>query len=142
MNIFIKRNESIQMKKHEREMNKIKEQEIRHNKNIILEQEKFEKKENDNKDKIMKKYITFYWNRKGREEKKKNNFVHFNEKYDERYVRLEEIEKAHEKKQKSFSTIPDKREKNVRWRVRGQSLPMGLWDSVFSKPLWFVFFEN
>ena len=43
MNIFIKRNESIQMKKHEREMNKIKEQEIRHNKNIILEQEKFEK---------------------------------------------------------------------------------------------------
>ena len=90
------------MKKHEREMNKIKEQEIRHNKNIILEQEKFEKKENDNKDKIMKKYITFYWNRKGREEKKKNNFVHFNEKYDERYVRLEEIEKAHEKKQKSL----------------------------------------
>ena len=90
------------MKKHEREMNKIKEQAIRHNKNIILEQEKFEKKENDNKDKIMKKYITFYWNRKGREEKKKNNFVHFNEKYDERYVRLEEIEKAHEKKQKSL----------------------------------------
>ena len=90
------------MKKHEREMNKIKEQEIRHNKNIILEQEKFVKKENDNKDKIMKKYITFYWNRKGREEKKKNNFVHFNEKYDERYVRLEEIEKAHEKKQKSL----------------------------------------
>ena len=33
------------MKKHEREMNKIKEQAIRHNKNIILEQEKFEKKE-------------------------------------------------------------------------------------------------
>ena len=96
----MKRNEQVQNKKHEREMNKIKEQEIRHNKNITLEKEKFEKKENDNKDKIMKKYITFYWNRKSREENKKNKFAHFNEKYDERFNRLEEIEKAEEKKKK------------------------------------------
>ena len=102
VNIFIKRNEQVQMKKHEREMNKIKEQEIRHNKNIILEKEKFEKKENDNKDKIMKKYVTFYWNRKGREENKKNKFVHFNEKYEEKFNRLEELEKAEEKKKKNL----------------------------------------
>ena len=90
----------MQLRRHESEVNKIKEQEIRHNKNIIMEKEKFEKKEKENQEKIMQKYVTFYWGRKGREEKKKNKFIHLNEKYDEKYNRLEEIEKAREKKKK------------------------------------------
>ena len=100
MNIFIKRNENLQLRRHESEVNKIKEQEIRHNKNIIMEKEKFEKKEKENQEKIMQKYVTFYWGRKGREEKKKYKFINLNEKYDEKYNRLEEIEKAREKKKK------------------------------------------
>ena len=68
---FKERNENIQKKKHELELNKIKESEIRHNKNVLNEKEKCEKKANDNQEKLMKKYVTFYWSRKDREEKKK-----------------------------------------------------------------------
>ena len=76
------RNENIQKKKHERELNKIQESEIRHNINVKNEKEKYEKKANDNQEKLMKKYVTFYWSRKDREEKKKDKFLHFNEKYE------------------------------------------------------------
>ena len=65
------RNENIRKKKHDLELNKIQESEIRHNKNVMNEKEKFEKKENDNKEKLMRKYVTFYWNRRNREEQKK-----------------------------------------------------------------------
>ena len=102
MKIIIKRNEDIQMKKHEDEMTKIKEKELRHNKNIITEKEKFDKKMNENKEKVMQKYITFYWNRKSRLDKKKKFFLHFNEKYDEKFNKLEEIEKAEEDKKKKL----------------------------------------
>lgn len=77
MKIIIKRNEDIQMKKHEDEMTKKKEKELRHNKNIITEKEKFDKKMNENKEKVMQKYITFYWNRKSRLDKKKKIFFAF-----------------------------------------------------------------
>ena len=90
----------MQMRRHESEVNKLRQQEIRHNNNIILEKVKFDKKTKDNQKKIMQKYVTFYWNRKGREENKKNKFKHLNEKFDERFNRLEEIEKAEEKKKK------------------------------------------
>ena len=56
------------------QLNKIQESEIRHNKNVLNEKEKCEKKANDNQEKLMKKYVTFYWSRKDREEKKKINF--------------------------------------------------------------------
>ena len=102
MTIIIKRNEDIQMKKHEDEMTKIKEKELRHNKNIITEKEKFDKKMNENKEKVMQKYITFYWNRKSRLDKKKKFFLHFNEKYGEKFNKLEEIEKAEEDKKKKL----------------------------------------
>ncbi len=96
----MKRNLTMHMKRHESEVNKIKEQEMRHKKNVVLEKEKYEKNLEKNREKIMKKYITFYWSRKAREEKKKNRFLQLNEKYDEKYNRLEEIEKAAEKKKK------------------------------------------
>ena len=102
MNKFIKRNENIQIRRHESEINKLKQQEIRHNKNKNLEKEKYENKLNENQKNILKKYVTFYWNRKSREEKKKNKFIHFNEKYSEYFNRLEEIEKAQEKKKKNL----------------------------------------
>lgn len=92
----------MQMRRHESEVNKMKEQAIRHKKNTILEKEKFKQKAHDNQEKIMQKYITFYWNRKDREKKKKNKFIHFNEKYDEIYNKLDEIERAKEKKQKKL----------------------------------------
>lgn len=90
------------MKKHEDEMNKSKEKEIRHNKNVITEREKYDKKLNENQEKMMKKYVTFYWNRKYREEKKKNKFLHFNEKYEEKFNKLEELEKQEENKKKKL----------------------------------------
>ena len=51
----------MQMRRHESEVNKLRQQEIRHNNNIILEKEKFDKKEKDNQKKIMQKYVKIYW---------------------------------------------------------------------------------
>lgn len=102
MDIFIKRNENIQLRRHESEVNKLKQQEIRHNNNIILEKEKFEQRALNNQKKIMQKYVTFYWNRKGRQENKKNKFIHLNEKFEERINRLELIEKEEENKKKKL----------------------------------------
>ncbi len=65
----------MQMRRHESEVNKMKEQAIRHKKNTILEKEKFKQKDHDNQEKIMQKYITFFWNRKDREKKKKNKIL-------------------------------------------------------------------
>ena len=96
------RNENILKKKHELELNKIQESEIRHNKNVLNEKEKCDKKANDNQEKLMKKYVTFYWNRRNREEQKKNKYLHFNEKYDEKLTRLEEIERNTEKKRRNL----------------------------------------
>lgn len=83
-------------------MTKKKEKELRHNKNIITEKEKFDKKMSENKEKVMQKYVTFYWNRKSRLDKKKKFFLHFNEKYEEKINKLEEIEKAEEDKRKKL----------------------------------------
>ena len=102
MNIIIQKNEEIQNKKHEDIINKKKEKEIRNNKNKTIEKEKYEKKRNENQEKLMKKYVTFYWNRKYREEKKKNKFLHFNEKYEEKFNKLEELEKQEENKKKKL----------------------------------------
>ena len=41
----MKRNLTMHMKRHESEVNKIKEQEMRHKKNVILEKEKYENKQ-------------------------------------------------------------------------------------------------
>ena len=92
----------MQKKKNENELNKLYESEVRHNKNVLNEQEKYEKRRSDNQEKSMKKYITFYWNRISQEKQKKEKFLHFNEKYDEKYNRLEELEKNIEKKRKNL----------------------------------------
>ena len=99
---YKEKNKDIQRKKHEIELNKIQESEIRHNKNVLNEKEKFDKKVHENHEKLMKKYVTFYWSRKHREELKKEKFLHFNEKYDEKFGRLEQIEKNTEKKRKNL----------------------------------------
>lgn len=97
MESFKERNENIQRKKHELELNKIQSSELRHSQNVLGVKEKFEQRANDNQEKLMKKYVTFYWNRRKKEEQQKNKFLHFNEKYEEKYNRLEEIEKKTKK---------------------------------------------
>ena len=92
----------MQKKKHEIEINKIVQSEVRHSRNVIKEQEKFEQRANDNQEKLMKKYITFYWNRRNIKQKQKEKYLHFNEKYEEKYNRLEEIEKNIEQKRKNL----------------------------------------
>ena len=42
----------MQMRRHESEVNKMKEQAIRHKQNTILEKEKFKQKAHDNQEKI------------------------------------------------------------------------------------------
>ena len=99
---FKERNEHMQKKKHEIELNKLIKSEIRHSRNVMNEKEKFEQRANDNQEKLMKKYITFYWNRRSLEKKQKDKYLHFNEKYDEKLGRLEEIERNTEKKRKNL----------------------------------------
>ena len=102
VNILIRRNEDIQLKKHENDVNKLREQELRHSNNIALEREKFQQRAKENQEKIMKKYVTFYWGRKSRQDKKRKKFMNLNEKFEERVNKLEEIEKAEEKKKKKL----------------------------------------
>ena len=102
MECFKERNEIIQKKKHEFELNKIQSSELRHSQNVLGVKERYEQKANDNQEKLMKKYVTFYWNRRKKEEQQKNKFLHFNEKYEEKYNRLEEIEKKTEKNRKNL----------------------------------------
>ena len=102
MESFKERNENIQKKKHESELNKLIKSEERHIKNVLIEKEKFEQKANDNKEKLMQKYISFYWNRRNRADQKKDKFSHFKEKYEEKMGRLEEIERNTEKKRKNL----------------------------------------
>ena len=102
METLKERNEIIQKKKHESEINKILASKVRHNKNVLTENSKYEQKLNNNKEKLMKKYITFYWGRRTREEQKKNKYLHFNEKFDEKLNKLEEIERNAEKKRKNL----------------------------------------
>jgi hypothetical protein len=99
---LIQRNEENKKRKHESEMNKIQESEIRHNRNVMNEKEKIQKKKSENHEKLMRKYVTFYWSRKSREEQKKDKFLHFNEKYEEKFGRLEQIEKNTERKRKNL----------------------------------------
>lgn len=96
------RTEIIHKKRHDAELNKILESELRHTHNVQNEKEKFERKVKDKKEKLMKKYVTFYWSRRDREEKRKDKFLHFNEKYDEKNNRLEQIERNTEKKRKNL----------------------------------------
>ena len=102
MELLRERNEIFHKKRHEKELNKIVESEMRHTHNVLNEKEKFEKKVKDNKEKLMKKYVTFYWSRRNREEEKKEKFLHFNEKYEEKNNRLELIERNIEKKRKNL----------------------------------------
>ena len=82
--------------------NKNHESEVRHNINVMNEKKKFEQRANDNKEKLMKKYITFYWNRRNTKQKVKEKYQHFNEKYDKKNNRLEEIEKNIEQKRNNL----------------------------------------
>jgi len=51
----------------------------------------------------MKKYTTFYWNRRNRKEKQKEKYMHFNKRYEEKNNRLEEIDKNIDKKRRIYS---------------------------------------
>ena len=82
----------MQLKK----MNQNHESDIRHSKNLLNEKEKFEQRDNDNKEKILKKYISFYWNRKNLEKTRKAKFKQLNDKYSGKYDKLEEIERQDE----------------------------------------------
>ena len=59
---------------HEFEWNKIQSSELRHSQNVLGVKQKYEQRANDNKEKLMKKYVTFYWNSRKKEEQKKNKY--------------------------------------------------------------------
>ena len=82
--------------------NKKSESEVRHNINVMNEKKKLEQRANDYQEKLMKKYITFYWNKRNIEQKQKENYLHFNKKYDGKNNKLEEIEKNIEQKRKNL----------------------------------------
>ena len=100
MECFKERNEIIQKKKHEFELNKIQSSELRHSQNVLGVKERYEQKANDNQEKLMKKYVTFYWNRRKKEEQQKNKFLHFNEKYEENIIDWKKLKKKLKKIEK------------------------------------------
>ena len=110
------------MKKHEDEMTKKKEKELRHNKNIITEKEKFDKKMSENKEKVMQKYVTFYWNQieKAEEDKRKKLIkkllkIETNQKefLDKEKLKYEKMKKQRLKYYKTCRNIKNDLERNL-----------------------------
>ena len=92
------RHKTYQLKKQIDETNKINYSENRHKKNMLNEQKKLEEKDFQNKEKMFKTYMNFFFARKGREKqlklKNKNNEHQMQLKAE----KLEELERNEEKK--------------------------------------------
>ena len=92
------RHKTYQQKKQIDDINRINRSEIRHKKNMLNEQKKLEDKEFQNKEKIFKNYMNFFFSRKGREKKLKLK-NHENERFLQiKAEKIEELERNEEKK--------------------------------------------
>ncbi len=92
------RHKTYQQKKQIDDINRINRSEIRHKKNMLNEQKKLEDKEFQNKEKIFKTYMNFFFSRKSREKKLKLK-NHENERFLQiKAEKIEELERNEEKK--------------------------------------------
>ena len=102
MDNLIERNKNIQKKRHLDDLYHSQQSELRHSKNVMEENKRLNQKALRNEEKIFKKYMTFYFYRKGREKQLKLKNTQTYHKFDEKAEKLEEMEKKYEMKTKEF----------------------------------------
>ena len=102
MDSFIERSSNIMKKRHLNDLLNSRQSELRHNKNVLKEKKRLREKSLKNDEKIFRRYMTFYFYRKGREKKLKLKNSQTHNKFNQKAEKLEEMEKKNEIKTKEF----------------------------------------
>ena len=98
MDTINERHKTYQQKKQTDELNKINLSESRHKKNMLNEQKRLEEKDFQNKEKIFKTYMNFFFARKGREKQLKLKNKDNEHRLQIKAEKIEELEREEEKK--------------------------------------------
>ena len=98
MDNIIERHNTYQHKKKIDGITKLEHSENRHKKNMLNEQKKLEEKGFQNKEKIFKTYMNFFFSRKSREKVLKSKYTANDHKLQSKAEKIEELERAEEKK--------------------------------------------
>ena len=102
MDHLIERNKSYKLNKHSNDLLKIKKSKDRHDKNMKKKKKKIEEKSLKNEEKILKRYMTFYYFKKFREKEQKLKNSQSQHKLMEKSEKLEEIDKNEKIKTKEL----------------------------------------
>ena len=121
---LIERNKSYRKKKHSNDLIRLQKSSDRFNKNMFEEQKKLEEKELKNKEKILRRYMTFFYFRKSREKERKLKKSQNQHKLMEKSERLEEIDKKEKLKTKEIIKKLDtiERKKNEILKLKAEDL--------------------
>ena len=98
MDNIIERHNTYQHKKKIDGITKLEHSENRHKKNMLNEQKKLEEKGFQNKEKIFKTYMNFFFSRKSREKILKSKYTANDHKLQSKAEKIEELEREEEKK--------------------------------------------
>ena len=98
MDALIERHNSYEQKKKFDGIMKLERSESRHRKNMLNEQKKLEEKAFQNKEKIFKNYMTFFFARKSREKDMKLKTSANDHRLQIKAEKIEELERDEEKK--------------------------------------------
>ena len=95
---IIERHNTFQQKKKNDGITKLERSESRHKKNMLNEQKKLEEKGIQNKEKIFKTYMNFFFSRKNREKQLKSKYTANDHRLQAKAEKIEELEREEEKK--------------------------------------------
>ena len=98
MDNLIDRHNSYEQKRRFDGLSRIERSENRHKKNMINEQKKLEEKEAQNKEKIFRTYMNFFFSRKNREKELKLKYKKNDNMLQTKAEKIEEMERDEEKK--------------------------------------------
>ena len=111
MDALIERHNSYEQKKKFDGIKKLEYSESRHRKNMLNEQKKLEDKAFQNKEKIFKNYMTFFFAKKNREKDKKLKISANDHRLQIKAEKIEELEREEEKKRNDLLKKLNKIEK-------------------------------
>ena len=111
MDALIERHNSYEQKKKIDGIKKLEHSESRHRKNMLNEQKKLEDKAFQNKEKIFKNYMTFFFAKKNREKDKKLKISANDHRLQIKAEKIEELEREEEKKRNDLLKKLNKIEK-------------------------------
>ena len=101
---------------HEKNLSKLHNSEDRHFKNLETENTKKQKKLIENNDKMLKTYITLYWNKRKAESQRKEHYKKKRDKYMEKFGRLENIQNEKEQKRKVLIKRLEWKRDRIGWK--------------------------